>query len=482
MTWLLTIEARDPENRPCVLRFSDGAYDAPDDTLYLPRIQQPGLYQAGLYAGGVVGVERSGVGETTLINADGGLDYLADYAVDGRAVVLRLATEAGVREVLRGTAAGLSHQRQTVALTLRAPQALLQRPHPYQTYAGSNALPEGVEGTADDIQGQPKPRVYGDVRNAQPVLVNSARLIYQVSSRDDCRVAAVYDKGAALTAGAEYASLDALQTTAPAAGEWRAWRGYLRLGAPPAGSLTCDAHTAQREIEAVIAALCAEVDQPCDASALAGLGRVGLYVTDSANTADLLDRLVTAGGWWRLDAEGTLRAARLEPPLTQTGDTPTTIHDHEIVSLERKATGASSDGLPIWRVTLRADRLETTQTDLAGVVDEGRRARLGRQYREAIAERPEVLERHPLAGELTLDTCLRDLDDAQAAAEALLALVSVRRDRVTLEGRVSHHRLAIGERVTLVTPRQGYAAGRTLLVLGQQINARSGRLTLELWG
>ncbi|WP_353980934.1 hypothetical protein [Salinicola endophyticus] len=482
MTWLLTIEARDPDDRPCVLRFSDGAYDAPDDTLYLPRIQQPGLYQAGLYAGGVVGVERSGVGETTLINADGGLDHLADYAVDGRTVVLSLATDTGVTEILRGTAAGLGYQRQTLALTLRAPQALLQRPHPYQTYAGSNTLPEGVEGTADDIQGQPKPRLYGDVRNAQPVLVNSARLIYQVSSRDDCQVDAVYDQGAALTRGAAYDSLASLQASAPAAGEWRAYRGYLRLGAPPVGTLTCDAQTAETSVAAVIAALCAEVAQPCDATALAGLGRVGLYVTDSATTADLLDRLVTAGGWWRLDAEGTLRAARLENPRTQTGDAPTTIHDHEIVNLERKATGASSDGLPIWRVTLRADRLETTQTDLAGVVDDSRRARLGRQYREAIAERPEVLARHPLAGELTLDTCLRDLADAQAAAEAILDLVSVRRDRVTLEGRLRHHQPAIGERVEVVTPRQGYAAGRTMLVLGQQINARSGRLTLELWG
>ncbi|WP_342596310.1 hypothetical protein AAGT95_09420 [Salinicola lusitanus] len=482
MTWLLTIEARDPDNQPCVLRFSDGAYDAPDDTLYLPRIQQPGLYQAGLYAGEIVSVDRSGFGETTLINTDGGLDYLVDYAVDGRAVVLSLATETGVTEILRGTAAGLTYQRNEVSLKLRAPQALLQRPHPYQTYAGTNTLPEGVEGTADDIQGQPKPRVYGDVRNAQPTLVNTAKLIYQISSRDNCTVTSVYDKGAKLTAGAAYSSLTQLQSTAPAAGEWRAWRGYLRLGDSPVGTLTCDARTADTGIDAVIAMLCDEVDQPCDTSALSGMGSVGLYVTDTADTAALLDRLVAAGAWWRIDAAGTLRAARLEVPLTQSDGSPAKIQDHEILSLDRKAAGASSDGLPIWRVTVRADRLETTQTDLAGAVDEGRRGRLGRQYREAIAERPDVLERHPLAGELEIDSCLRDLADAQAAAEAILELVSVRRDRVTLEGRVARHRLEIGAGVEIVTPRQGYAAGRTMLVLGQQINARTGRLTLELWG
>jgi hypothetical protein len=478
MTWLLTIEARDPDNQSCVLRFSDGAYDAPDDTLYLPRIQQPGLYQAGLYAGEIVSVERSGFGETTLINADGGLDYLVDYAVDGRAVVLSLAAESGVIEVLRGTAAGLTYQRNQVSLKLREPQALLQRPHPYKTYAGTNTLPDGIEGAADDIQGQPKPRVYGDVRNAQPVLVNTAKLIYQISSRDDCTIDAVYDKGAALTQGAAYSSLSNLQSSAPAAGEWRGYKGYVRLGDSPAGTLTCDARTADAGIADVLTMLCDEVDQPCEASALEDMGNVGLYVTDTSNTADLLDQLVAVGAWWRIDAAGTLRAALLAVP----NSAPTTIQGYEIVSIDRKATGASADGLPIWRVTVRADRLETTQTDLAGAVDEVRRARLGRQYREAIAERPDVLERHPLAGELVIDSTLRDLADAQVAAEAIAELVSVRRDRVTLEGRVARHQLQIGAGVEVVTPRLGYADGRTMLVLGRQINARTGRLTLELWG
>ncbi|OLO06645.1 hypothetical protein BTW08_15930 [Salinicola sp. MH3R3-1] len=478
MTWLLTIEARDPENRPCVLRFSDGAYDAPDDTLYLPRIKQPGLYQSGLYAGEVVSVERSGVGETTLINADGGLNYLADYAVDGRAVVLSLATDAGVREILRGTASGLSYTRNEVTLQLRDPQALIKRPHPHQTYAGTNSLPHGLEGTKDDIQGQPKPRVYGDIRNAKPVLVNTSLLIYQIGSRADCTIDAVYDNGAPIDAGAPYASIADLQATAPAAGESRRYQGFVRLGSSPVGTLTCDARTARVQLGDVIAMLCDEVAIPCDVAALANVGAVGLYVTDASDTASLLDRLVAAGAWWRIDAGGVIRAAMLVMP----DSAPTPIHDHEIVSIDRKATGAGDVGLPVWRVTVRADRLETTLSDTAGSVDDDRRARLGREYRDAIAERPDVLERHPLAGELTITSTLRDLDDAQALAESILDLVSVRRDRVTIEGRITRHRLEIGAGVEIITPRLGYAAGRRVIVIGQQINARNGRLTLELWG
>ena len=84
MTWTLTIQARDAENQPQTLRFSQGIYLDEDDNFYDPRIQQPGLYEAGLYAGQLLNQSRSGYGETTLLNDDGGLDYLADYAVDGR--------------------------------------------------------------------------------------------------------------------------------------------------------------------------------------------------------------------------------------------------------------------------------------------------------------------------------------------------------------------------------------------------------------
>lgn len=480
MTWLLTIEARDPDDTPVTLRYADGAYDAPDDTLYLPRIKQPGFYQSGLYAGQVVSVSRSGVGETVLINADGGLDHLADYAVDGRAVVLFRATGSEVVEVMRGTAAGLSFNGREVTLRLREPQARLQRPHPHATYAGTNMLPDGLEGTADDIQGQPKPRVYGDVRNAQPVLVNSAQLIYQVSARADCAVTAAYDKGAALTAGTPYASLTELQGTAPAAGEYRAYQGYVRLGASPVGTVTVDARTADAGAGDVMAMLCAEAGQACDVTVLDTVGEVGLYVTQTDTTAALLDRLAeSVGGYWRIAADGVLRAQLLTAP----DGGGVVLEDYQISSIDSSATGAGEGGLPIWRVTVRGDRIEQTQTDLVGNVDEARRARLASQYREATAERPAVRERHPLAGELVIDTALRSLADAQALAERLADLVSVRRDRVTLEARLTHlQSLTIGDAITVRTPRLGYSDGRVLRVIGRQLNARAGKQTLELWG
>lgn len=483
MTWLLTIEARDADNQPVTLRFADGAYDSPDDTLYEPRIQQPGLYTAGMYAGDLVSVQRSGVGETTLINHDGGLDYLADYAVDGRQMVLSRVVDGQEVEILRGTVDGLSWGRRDVSVRLREPQALLRRNHPHQVYAGDNIAPDGLEGTEDDIKGRWKPRLWGDVRNAEPVMVNASKLIYQVSDLADCDIAAAYDRGAGLTDGGAYASLQDLEDTAPAAGEFRAYQGYLRLGASPQGTVTVDAGTAQAGAGDVMAMIADEAGYPLDAGDLAdlnALGAVALYNTDAVDTTQLLDQLADGlGAYWRINDAGVLRAQ----PLAAPGTPALTLEDYQIHEIQRRATGAGDNGLPIWRVTVRADPLETTQTDLAGSVGDARRARLANAYREAVAERADVLERHPLAEEVMIESRLRSLADAQATAERIADLVSVRRDRVTLEAQLlDSQNAAIVTTVRVATPRRGYDEGRDMLVIGRQIDARSGRHTLELWG
>lgn len=485
MTWLLTIEARDADNQPVTLRFADGAYDSPDDTLYEPRMQQPGLYQEGMFAGDLVSIRRSGVGAATLINNDGGLDYLADYAVDGREMVLSRAENGAAQEVLRGTVSGLSWGQRDVSIELREPQALLRRNHPHSIYAGDNVAPDGLEGTPDDIKGNWKSRLWGDVRNAEPVLVNASLLIYQVSDLEDCAVTAVYDRGALLDAGDPYASLEDLEDEddAPDLGEWRAYQGYVRLGASPQGTVTVDARTADVGAGDVLAMIAAEAEHtlaPGDIPDLNALGDVGLYNDGEIDTTNLLDELTTGlGAYWRIDDQGVIRAQPLEAP----GEPVMTIEDYQIHEITRRATGAGEGGLPVWRVTVRADPIETTQTDLAGSVGDSRRARLKQRYREAVAERPDVRDRHPLAEELVIESRLRDLDDAQALAERVADLLSGRRDRVTLEAQLlGTQQAAIVTTVRVVTPRRGYHEGRDLLVIGRQIDARSGQHTLELWG
>ena len=479
MTWTLTIEARDAANQPVTLRYSQGRYDDPDNHFYDPRILQPGLYEAGLYAGQVLNQSRSGFGETTLINADGALDYLADYAVDGREMVLALD---GVPQVV-GTVARMAFSDDEVSVVLRDPLEPLMTPHPMEVYAGNNVLPEGLEGTEEDIAGEIKPQVRGEVRNATPVLVNTAKLIYQVSSLPDCEIKAVYDKGAALTSGGAYTSLAQLQSAAPSAGEYRAYQGYIRVGAAPTGAVTVDAEQSAPLAGAVAGQLAADRGwtlNSSDAAALDALGRVRIYLTDETDTLSLLDRIAESiGGYLSVGATGVLRIQPLEAPATPA----LTLHDYEIETISRSATGAGDNGLPVWRVTVEADRIETVQDDLAGNVDDARRARLSKQTRRARADDAAVRERHPLAGELTIDSVLASSSKAQSVATRLLNLLNVRRDSVTAEAQsVVASGFSVGASVSVVTPRLGYSTGRDMLITGYRLDAETGELNLNLWG
>lgn len=477
MTWTLTIQARDEENQPQTLRFSLGRYMDAEDNFYDPRIQQPGLYEAGLYAGQLLQQSRSGYGETTLINTDGGLDYLADYAVDGREMVLAFN---GVPQVT-GTVARLAFSDADVSVVLRDPLEPMRSPHPMQTYAGDNVLPDGLEGTEDDIAGEPKPLVFGEVRNAQPVVVNTALLIYQVSSLSDCTIQAVYDRGVSLDNGGAYTSLAQLQSTAPTPGTFRAYQGYVRLGDSATGTLTVDAEQADPRAGAVAESLAAARGYTLhedDVATLNTYGAVRFYITTETNTLELLDRIAESiGGFLTVQPGQQLRLGIWEAPEP----TADAIRDYAIATISRSATGAGEGGLPVWRVTLECDRIETVQPDLQSNVSEARRARLAKQTRRVVATDEAVRERHPLAGEITINSVLASYSQSQAVAERVLALLGDRRDTVTVDA-IEALLPTVGGSLTLITPRQGYGNGRAMRVTGYRLNAETDELTLNLWG
>jgi hypothetical protein len=477
MTWTLTVNALNAANEPETLRFSLGRYDAPDDAFYDPRMLQPGLYKAGLFAGQLLQQNRSGHGETTLENSDGALDFLVDYAVDGRGMQLTFNGQTQVT----GTVSRLAFRENEVAVILRDPLEPLRSPHPMEVYAGDNILPDGLEGTEQDIAGEPKPQVWGRVRNAQPVAVNTSKLIYQLSSLSDCAVTGVYDRGVSLTDGGAYTNLAALQSTAPTAGQYRHFQGYVRLGASPAGSITADAEQADPRLGTVSAALALERGYTLDAQdviALNGFGSVSSYLSGETNTLDLLDQLSESiGGYLTAPSDAQLNMAEWVAP-TPGGNT---LYQYSISGITRSGTGAGENSLPVWRVTLEYDPNETVQEGLTGDVSDERRARVAQQYRRVRASSPSVRDRHPLAGEMIIQSRLTDRVLAQQVADRVLALMSVRRDTVEIDARETLTP-AIGETITLMTPRLGYSAGRDMRVTGYRLNAENQELTLQLWG
>lgn len=476
--YLLSVTALDETDHTRVLRFSDAQYDGPNR--WMTRLQQP-AFQATSAATQLVPT-LSARGDAVLINNDGKLDYLADYAVDGRAVHIQFYNAAtdSLSTVLRATAQNFQFDNNTVTLVLRDPRAQLDVDYPQDIYAGNNALPAGVEGTADDIKGEPKPVALGDVRSVPAVQVNTSRLIYQVSSLADCVITDVYDQGNALTDDGEQASLAALEASTPASGEYTRFQGYFKLGVTPIGQITADATQTSADIADVFETVVTDAtDFTVNAADLAALPAydVGLYLVPATRVTALLDTLAASvGGYWWVD--GTeVRVRALVAPSSPARN----IRPHQVARLTRVATASGSNGLPLWRVSLEADGLGTVQNVFAAAVGDALRARLSAEYRRSVAEDAGVQTRHLLSTELVLRTALRNTADSDTEAARLLALLMVRRDVVDLDV-LQAAPFAVADQVRLFDTRFGYSAGRNFIVLSVVNDVRNRLQTLRLWG
>ena len=481
--WAVDIAALDGSDTAVTLRFASGDYtqveSGPAHYYYEPRLIQPALFQVRANTGPLLsGSGRTSVGQVELLNSDGGLDYLADYAVDGRAMTVRLIDGGSEATYLIATVERMTFSGNRVLFSLRDPLAALDQSINTTLYAGNNTLPAGVEGTDNDIGGTRKPLVFGAVVNATPVLVNTSKLIYQVHDGSDVTVSAVRDRGVPLSFESTATDLADLLATAPAAGYWRTYQGYISLGSA-AQSVTCDASrddVGAGDVFDEIAVDAGFTVSSTDITALNAIGDVGLYIIDESSRRSALESIAHGCGcYYALNDEGVIRVIALAAPSV----TDITIEDTFITSLDRVATGSSDIGLPVASVTVRADKVSTVQSDMAAAAINP--ARYANQYRNAKADDAAIRARHPLSVDMIIDSPLCDLSDAQAVADVLLPLLKVRRDVVECGVQdLDVQALFVGATVTLNTPRLGYP--RSFILLGWRLDSNQRRAYLNLWG
>jgi hypothetical protein len=478
--------------------YTSGAGDTPAHAWHEPRIQQPANMQRALP---LRGASRVGYGELVLVNLDGGLDDLVEYGFDGRQIAIKLGTLRPWQSpvwttVLQGTMARADFSWSQLTISLRDRMAELDKPLQSTAYAGNNSLPNGAEGVAGDLKGKPKPRLYGNGYNLAPPCVNTSRLIYQISDTALQAVSAVYDRGAALTAGAAYSSQSDMETNAPSAGQYRVWLagGMFRLGSAPVGQITCDAvqgatssnrTAAQVAKQTLLDAGIASGDiSSSDVTALdtATSAEVGLWVNDANTARAALDTVLgSVGGWWGVDRLGQFRMARLDAP---SGSPVATLTEVEIIKIDRIASADAA--IPVWRVNLGYQPFATTQTsDLAGAVTAARRGELAEPYRKVTASDSSVQTLHPLAETMDIETAISSAAAAQTEADRLLALYKVRRDTLSLRVALDASLAAaidLGAVVSVQVPRYGYDSGRLMRVTSIRTDLRGGVLDLTLWG
>jgi hypothetical protein len=498
--YLAEITAYDPGTSAIITyRFASGLGYDNAGTFHAPRIENPALFRRDM-GGEVIGGRMSNSpGELTLINNDGGLNAMADDYFDGRTLTLKVGDPdmayASFATILVATIETVAIERRRVSVRLRSRAIALDTPFSSVKYAGTNALPLGIEGTADDIKGQSKPRIFGRIALMPPVLVNTSKLIYQINAGAVDAIVNVFDAGAYLARSTDYTSQSDMETNQPSPGSFRSWPagGCFRLGSTPFGQLSvCVAEKwdyTQISAGAIIQRILMEKGftsldwLAADFTILntKTVGALGISINAEESTASVLDRIcATIGAWWGFDALGRFRIARLDAP---SGTPAVTITDNEILELERQPV---TTPVP-WQVTQTADinLLPQDKKSMAGVVPDFRAAWFAEASRDQKASNSGVATSRALAVDQSSEGLFASISQAQAEVNRRLSVFSARRDAVTLtlaDPAGDYAYLDLGGTINLVTNRLGYGSGRLMVITGLQADYRLNRLDLALWG
>lgn len=516
--WLVELTGYTAAATSDVYRYSTQGYttapsDTPASTHYAGRVAAIDSIERSLFAAGESGARANprsevGVGRIVLHNLDGDLDALfGDGTVSFRERQCRIlrvrhgAAYSTAELVLRCAISQSALQQSTVAISLKDRLYEMASAHSTATFAGNNALPAGVEGSSE-LAGKVKPMIYGKVLSIAPPMVNSSRLIYQLSTRALQSIQGVYDSGVALTAGAAYSSQTDMETTAPSAGQYRAWLagGMIRLGSSPAGEITADAtaDTAANSTAAQLLktlAMARGIDSAdissADVAALdsANSAVLGYYLDDDAPTLDIMDACArSVGAWYGFDRSGVLRMARLAMPTGTPG-----VGELPVVArwnTEGLSGVATGEDVPTGTVRVKYARYWSTQSRaaLASSVSDAAAADMAEEYRIAEATAsisPNPYKRLQVAER---ETILTASADAATEAARLAAFTDAPRRTHLAYGVAMDDPdmigIDIGDEVELRWDRfgMGDSTGTARLVISITEDVTAQRADLLLWG
>lgn len=512
---VVEITGVDSGGTPTVFYISDKSYvttsfDTPAHTAFIPALQDPGSIGLNLFADGVTGgAVKFEIGEIVIANSGGDFDnWLTTYGFDGQTVLLRHGDPApgypaGCPVIMVGTIDSVEADFQTIIVRLRDGRFVFNRPILTDVYLGNNVLPNGVEGTANDVKGKVKPRVYGTVTNVSRPCINTAKQIYQMSDRF-CDVTAVYDAGVALTPGFPRASLAALQSTTPAAGSYDYFLGppaYFRLGSDPIGEVTFDGGATGGGLGSATAATVAFMlatdagvasissSDRNDVNAANG-AVVGINLDDGKTFQEALDEVLSSvGAAAFFDTSAQLRMGILTAP---SGTPVLSLAPYDIIGVPSRF---APDDVPIpaWSVTVNYGKNYTVQdTGLAAGTTTARRALVGQERRStAPAQDSSVKLQHPMSPALSIDTLFADptnmATDAATEAARLLALYKVSHCfyKVTISDELFsslNPPPKFLDVIQLTYPRFGLDAGQIFRLTGVTFALAKKQVILTLWG
>ena len=479
--------------RVSTLEYTTKPADTPSSTPIPGCLIQPGLMRRDLFSRGKSGGEVTpSYGLVEMAHA-GELDFLGGLHVDGRRYTLKIGDTGSALStfttVLVATIEQIEIQRTRVTLRLKDTLKQLDTPVSKNTYAGTNGSGAYLEGDVQ-LAGRRKPRVLGHAHNISPVLVNEARLIYQMHD-GVLEAGSYFDNGVGLSRQSDYASLDDMLNAWPDKGCFRELpsMGLVRLGLAPAsgsGSLTAwvanyDTGLPGDALKAIALAAGWPADQinAADVTAVNNAGTanwVGYFVSGNESAMAVMnDMAVGMGVWFGPDALGMLRMGVLQEP---SGSPVASFTDEHIMALERLASDP-----PVKSVTVQYDRNWTVQPDLFTNIDPARREWLKTEWRQVTVASLLNAMASPLGESLEVQSALVVRDGAEEVAHRLMTMHGTVRERYSVTLRSDQcQSVDLNAVINLQTRRHGLEGGKLFRVIGLQPDYRVNRIDLTLWG
>lgn len=517
--WLVELEAH-TGSEVVTLRYSVNGFttqpgDAPANTTYDARIAGIGAFSRALFSEGrTTGAASVEMSDLTLSNADGELDALKGYAVDGRRFVLKRlphgAPYSSAQTVLTGTMEGIDASAGSLTLMVRFYDRRRDIDVPLQEekYAGTTTSAGPTAEGSEDLKDRIKPLVFGRCFSVPATIVNDFNMFLQFSA-SRLHSIQLYDGGIPLINDGDLATLADLATATGNPGHYKTClaqgiaRPFGTFNGRPGFTWTADVaesgnvgdHRAGAIIQRMLDRIGingAQIDAPSFAAlASVATAELGIYFDSETTVLSAAGEIARSVGAFLVpDHLGRFTVGRLDAPGTPIG----TITDPEILTSSKDETLAFSanpdtDGnIPTHSVLLKCRKHWHVHSDsdlghCVNFADPARGGVLKQEWREVRADDPAVLARHLLSRELEIETFLVEEAAALAEAERRLGLYGVNRDVVRVAVDLgSADLMQINTTFNLVTDRFDYSGGKPMLIIGRTDDFAPEKAILTMWG
>lgn len=470
--------------------YMTGASDSPAHTNYIPATTNPLQIDASVFNGSFSGKAGS-FGAIRILNGDGDFDEMAGLYWAGRNVKVYAGAPDFTREqfvkAFDGLCDSIEHSEDDIIINIQNNEKTLESEFAQNTYGGTGGLDGG-----SDLDGKPKPLLYGEALRITPVLVDAANLIYQIHDGAIEEVTAVYDRGVALTSSGDVADITVGSVSA---GHYKTQLsgGFIRLGSTPDGQITVDAKgdntggyvdTAGQIVTRLLRTklgLFNLTDAAIDQGAFNQLdidvpASVGVYIEDKTTVREVIDSLLTpVQCYWTYDMEGLITAGVGKEP----SESVYTLNADNIIDGEFKAVAVYT---PSWRVNLGYARRWTNQNEVATGASEEYRDFAQQEYRKVIIEDRNIRTISATSVEQNFNSLIVNEADAIEQAQRIAELYNFKRTLYKALVKDIFFRVRIGDTVTVQLNRFGLDNGQNFLIVGMSYDAETNLTELELWG